>query len=58
MKTKPVQSEVIGQVSIQSAFGKDIAVYAGDLLFTVFFDLIADALYASPYLKVNAQMDH
>ncbi len=45
-----------GQVSIQSAFGKDIAVYAGDLLFTVFFDLIADALYASPYLKVNAQM--
>ena len=45
-----------GQVSIQSAFGKDIAVYAGDLLFTVFFDLIADALYASHYLKVNAQM--
>lgn len=45
-----------GQVSIQSAFGKDIAVYAGDLLFTVFFDLIADSLYASHYLKVNAQM--
>ena len=40
-----------GQVSIQSAFGKDIAVYAGDLLFTVFFDLIADALYASPTIS-------
>lgn len=45
-----------GQVSIQSAFGKDIAVYAGDLLFTVFFDLIAEVLYDSPYLRINAKV--
>lgn len=45
-----------GNISIQSAFGKDVAVYAGDLLFTVFFDLISDALFASPYLFVNAKM--
>lgn len=45
-----------GQVSIQSAFGKDIAVYAGDLLFTVFFDLIAEVLYDSPYLQINARV--
>src|SRR5699024_1720718 len=31
-----------GEVSVQSQFGKDIAVYAGDYLFTVFFDLITD----------------
>lgn len=47
-----------GLVSIQSSFGKDIAVYAGDLLFTVFFSLIAEVLYTSPYLQVNAQIMH
>ncbi|MCZ0847855.1 polyprenyl synthetase family protein, partial [Brevibacillus laterosporus] len=27
-----------GNISIQEKFGKDVAVYAGDLLFTNFFD--------------------
>lgn len=44
-----------GAVSIQARFGKDTAVYAGDLLFTVFFDLLLDAAPGSEYLKVNAQ---
>ena len=44
-----------GAVSIQARFGKDTAVYAGDLLFTVFFDLLLEAIPASPYLQVNAQ---
>lgn len=44
-----------GTVSIQAQFGKDTAVYAGDLLFTIFFDLLLDAMPGSDYLKVNAQ---
>ncbi|MDO4902628.1 MAG: polyprenyl synthetase family protein [Limosilactobacillus sp.] len=43
-----------GAVSIQSRFGKDIAVYAGDLLFTAFFDLLLEAIHGSKYLEVNA----
>lgn len=31
-----------GAVSIQSRFGKDVAVYSGDLLFTIFFDLLTE----------------
>lgn len=45
-----------GTVSIQARFGKDTAVYAGDLLFTIFFDLLLDAVPGSEYLKVNAQI--
>lgn len=43
-----------GAVSIQAAFGKDTAVYAGDLLFTVFFDLLVEAMSGSPFLRTNA----
>lgn len=45
-----------GRVSIQAAFGKDIAVYAGDYLFTVFFDLITETMAGSKYLKLNAHI--
>ncbi|MGM9882993.1 MAG: polyprenyl synthetase family protein [Limosilactobacillus reuteri] len=45
-----------GAVSIQARFGKDTAVYAGDLLFTVFFDLLLDAVPDSEYLRINAQI--
>ncbi|GFP08749.1 hypothetical protein LHEJCM20397_07230 [Lactobacillus helveticus] len=31
-----------GNISIQAELGKDVAVYAGDLLFTNFFDLMLD----------------
>lgn len=44
-----------GLPSIQSAFGKDIAVYSGDLLFTVFFDLLVETMSGSPYLATNSQ---
>lgn len=43
-----------GVSTIQSRFGKDIAVYTGDLLFTVFFDLIIETMNASEYMAVNA----
>ncbi|WP_295731096.1 polyprenyl synthetase family protein [uncultured Limosilactobacillus sp.] len=44
-----------GQVSIQSRFGKDTAVYAGDYLFTIFFDLLITNLHDdNQYLQVNA----
>lgn len=44
-----------GRVSIQTAFGKDVAVYAGDYLFTVFFDLITETMADSKYLSLNAK---
>lgn len=43
-----------GMTSIQGRFGKDVAVYAGDLLFTIFFDLTLDEMAQTPYLKINA----
>lgn len=44
-----------GAVSIQSAFGKDTAVYSGDLLFTIFFDLLVETMTGSAYLSLNAR---
>ena len=44
-----------GVSTIQSRFGKDVAVYTGDLLFTVFFDLIIETMNASEYMAINAQ---
>ncbi|WP_076459388.1 polyprenyl synthetase family protein [Limosilactobacillus caccae] len=44
-----------GAVSVQSAFGKDTAVYSGDLLFTIFFDLLVETMSDSPYLALNAR---
>lgn len=44
-----------GAVSIQAAFGKDTAVYSGDLLFTIFFDLLVETMSGSPYLALNAR---
>lgn len=43
-----------GAISIQARFGKDTAVYAGDLLFTNFFDLMLDATDNHDYLVENA----
>ncbi len=45
-----------GAASIQAAFGKDVAVYAGDYLFTVFFDLITETMTNSRFLTVNARI--
>lgn len=42
-------------LTIQSQFGKDVAVYTGDFLFTVFFDLVLKTMNGSPYMAVNAK---
>ena len=44
-----------GSITVQSQYGKDIAVYAGDLLFTDFFELLADTMNGSSFLRVNAK---
>lgn len=44
-----------GAGSIQAAFGKDVAVYTGDLLFTDFFDLMLGAINEHDYFVRNAQ---
>ena len=44
-----------GNISVQAHYGKDIAVYTGDLLFTEFFDLIIKAMNGSKFLEINAQ---
>ncbi|MGT2950114.1 farnesyl pyrophosphate synthetase [Streptococcus cuniculi] len=44
-----------GQVTVQSRFGKDVAVYTGDLLFTIFFELLLESMPGSPYMNVNAK---
>lgn len=43
------------QVTIQAKFGKDVAVYTGDLLFTIFFELILETMQASDFMAINAQ---
>lgn len=44
-----------GNISIQARFGKDTAVYAGDLLFTNFFDLMLSTKLDHHYLVKNAR---
>ncbi|CRH90340.1 geranylgeranyl pyrophosphate synthase [Chlamydia trachomatis] len=43
-----------GKTTVQARFGKDIAVYTGDLLFTVFFELILEGMNGTPYMAINA----
>lgn len=43
-----------GVQTVQSRYGKDIAVYTGDLLFTEFFQLLADTMNGSPFMYTNA----
>ena len=47
-----------GRVSIQAKFGKDVAVYSGDYLFTIFFDLITTTTEGTPFLTINAKVMH
>lgn len=44
-----------GTMTIQSRYGKDIAVYTGDLLFTLFFEVLIDVMNGSPFMAMNAQ---
>ncbi|WP_034989649.1 polyprenyl synthetase family protein [Liquorilactobacillus sucicola] len=43
-----------GTITIQADYGKDVAVYAGDLLFTVFFQILIETMNGTPYMEYNA----
>ncbi|KRL05938.1 polyprenyl synthetase family protein [Liquorilactobacillus oeni] len=43
-----------GEITIQSKYGKDVAVYAGDLLFTVFFELLSETMNGTSLMHYNA----
>ena len=47
-----------GTQTVQSRYGKDIAVYTGDLLFTEFFKLTIEAMNGSKFLAINARSMH
>ena len=42
-----------GQTTIQSKYGKDVAVYAGDYLFTVSFKLLTDYSNSMKQMQIN-----
>ncbi len=42
-----------GLETVQSKYGKDVAVYTGDLLLSVYFDLLADATDSVEIIKLN-----
>lgn len=42
-----------GTETVQSKHGKDVAVYTGDLLLAVYFDLLADAADSVEVIKLN-----
>ncbi|MGP6145899.1 polyprenyl synthetase family protein [Jeotgalibaca sp. A122] len=42
-----------GIETVQSKYGKDVAVYTGDLLLSVYFDLLADATDSVEIIKLN-----
>ncbi|WP_203263821.1 polyprenyl synthetase family protein [Streptococcus uberis] len=44
-----------GNPTIQTQYGKDVAVYTGDFLFTVFFELILESMSNTPYMAINAK---
>lgn len=44
-----------GSETVQSKHGKDVAVYTGDLLISVYFDLLADATDSIDIIKLNTQ---
>ncbi|MDR0921429.1 MAG: polyprenyl synthetase family protein [Lactobacillales bacterium] len=44
-----------GIQTVQSKYGKDIAVYTGDLLFTVYFELLASSGDLGDFIKVNSK---
>lgn len=44
-----------GMSSVQSRFGKDVAVYTGDFMYTSYFELLAECMSQTPFLLKNAQ---
>lgn len=43
-----------GLPSIESQFGKDIAVYTGDFIYTIYFELLIETMNGTPFLARNA----
>lgn len=44
-----------GEVTVQARYGKDVAVYTGDLLFTIYFEILIKHINGSPFMSENAQ---
>lgn len=44
-----------GLPSIESQFGKDVAVYAGDFVYTVYFELLIETMNGTSFVAKNAQ---
>lgn len=40
--------------TLQAQFGKDTAVYTGDFLYTIYFELLVESMGSSPFLLKNA----
>ncbi|EKF51730.1 polyprenyl synthetase family protein [Lactococcus garvieae] len=44
-----------GLPSVEAQFGKDVAVYTGDFIYTVYFELLCETMAATPFLPKNAK---
>jgi len=44
-----------GLPSVQARFGKDVAVYTGDFMYTSYFELLAECMSQTPFLLKNAR---
>ncbi|MEQ7258635.1 polyprenyl synthetase family protein [Lactococcus garvieae] len=44
-----------GLPSVEAQFGKDVAVYTGDFIYTVYFELLCETMAATPFLPRNAR---
>lgn len=44
-----------GIPSVEAQFGKDVAVYTGDFIYTVYFELLCETMAATPFLSRNAK---
>lgn len=44
-----------GLPSVEAQFGKDTAVYAGDFVYTIYFELLIETMNGTPFLAKNAQ---
>ncbi|HBC90284.1 MAG TPA: farnesyl pyrophosphate synthetase [Lactococcus sp.] len=44
-----------GLPSVEAQFGKDVAVYTGDFIYTVYFELLCETMADTPFLPRNAK---
>ncbi|PCS00134.1 polyprenyl synthetase family protein [Lactococcus fujiensis] len=44
-----------GMPSVEAQFGKDVAVYTGDFVYTIFFELLIETMVSTPFLTKNAK---